>query len=232
VQKRGREKIVFFVEKGRRRSVVGDEIFYALGRQPRIQGLNLEAAGVKVEAGRIQVNRAMRTTAQHIFAAGDVTGLYEVVHMAIQQGEVAARNAVVKVQNRGQEMKMDYRLKTLVTFTDPEIAVVGLTEKEAVDRKLPVLVASYPFNDHGKSMIMGAKHGFVKLIAERKRGEIVGGQVVGPHASDLIHEIIAVMNYRGTVEQLAAMPHYHPTLSEIWTYPAEEIRDQLILLSK
>jgi pyruvate/2-oxoglutarate dehydrogenase complex dihydrolipoamide dehydrogenase (E3) component len=165
----------------------------------------------------------------HIFGAGDSVGPHEVVHIAIQQGETAARNAVNLLRGSHQvPEKIDYRLKALVTFTDPEIAAVGLTEAEAKERGLDCLTASYPFNDHGKAMIGGHEFGFVKLIAEKARGEILGAEIIGPHASDLIHELIAVMHYRGTVEQLAKMPHYHPTLAEIVTYPAEEIADKIM----
>ena len=90
-------------------------------------------------------------------------------------------------------------------------------------RNIPYLVASYPFNDHGKSLIMEAREGFVKLLADPMTGEIIGGCCVGPLGGELIHEIIAAMHFRMTVHQLAAMPHYHPTLAEIWTYPAEEL---------
>ena len=90
---------------------------------------------------------------------------------------------------------------------------------------MPFLAASYPFSDHGKSMIMDAKDGFVKLLANPQTGEIIGGACVGPVAGELIHEIIAAMHNRMTVKQLAAMPHYHPTLAEIWTYPASELAE-------
>jgi pyruvate/2-oxoglutarate dehydrogenase complex dihydrolipoamide dehydrogenase (E3) component len=151
-----------------------------------------------------------------------------VVHIAIQQGEAAARNAVRQYRGeKGAPDRVDYRLKCLVTFTDPEIASVGLTETEAIAQKIDFFKASYPFNDHGKALIGGHEFGFVKLLAEKTRGEIIGAEIIGPHASDLIHEIIAVMNYRGTVAELAAMPHYHPTLAEIVTYPAEEIAEKL-----
>jgi pyruvate/2-oxoglutarate dehydrogenase complex dihydrolipoamide dehydrogenase (E3) component len=88
------------------------------------------------------------------------------------------------------------------------------------------LAASYPFNDHGKSLIMEAKDGFVKLLADPAGGEIIGGCCVGPVGGELIHEIIAAMHKRMTVHELAAMPHYHPTLAEIWTYPAEELAEK------
>ena len=91
----------------------------------------------------------------------------------------------------------------------------------------PHIAASYPFSDHGKSLIMDAKDGFVKLVADPRSGEILGGTCAGPHGGELIHEIIAAMYKRMTVQELAAMPHYHPTLAEIWTYPAEELAEQV-----
>ena len=118
---------------------------------------------------------------------------------------------------------MDYRLVTSIVFTEPQIATVGLTEKAALARSIPYRAASYPFADHGKSLIMEAKDGFVKLLADPKSGEIIGGCCVGPMGGELIHEIIAAMYKRMTVHELAALPHYHPTLAEIWTYPAEEL---------
>jgi pyruvate/2-oxoglutarate dehydrogenase complex dihydrolipoamide dehydrogenase (E3) component len=124
---------------------------------------------------------------------------------------------------------MDYRLLTEVVFTDPQVAAVGLTEKSAHVRNIPYLTAKYPFNDHGKSLIMEARDGFVKLLAEPQTGEIIGGACIGPAGGELIHEIIAAMHKRMTVHELAAMPHYHPTLAEIWTYPAEELACQIPL---
>jgi len=122
---------------------------------------------------------------------------------------------------------MDYRLLTSVVFTDPQVAAVGLTEKQARARGVPFVAASYPFADHGKSILMDAKDGFVKLLADPRTGKILGGACVGPMGGELIHEIIAAMSQGMTVRELAAMPHYHPTLAEIWTYPAEQLRNQL-----
>ena len=112
-------------------------------------------------------------------------------------------------------------------FTDPQIGTAGLTEKEAIAGNIPYLAASHPFADHGKSLIMDAKDGFVKLLASPVTGEILGGCCVGPMGGELIHEIIAAMAKRMTVHELAAMPHYHPTLAEIWTYPAEELAEKI-----
>jgi pyruvate/2-oxoglutarate dehydrogenase complex dihydrolipoamide dehydrogenase (E3) component len=165
----------------------------------------------------------LRTSAAHIYAAGDCTGPYEVVHVAIQQGEIAAHN----IAHPDKPRQIDYRLITSIVFTEPQVACVGLTEKEARERGIPYLAASYPFNDHGKSLIMEALDGFVKLLADPRTGEIIGGSCVGPMGGELIHEIIAAMAKRMTVHELAAMPHYHPTLAEIWTYPAEELAGRI-----
>jgi pyruvate/2-oxoglutarate dehydrogenase complex dihydrolipoamide dehydrogenase (E3) component len=124
---------------------------------------------------------------------------------------------------------MDYRLKLFAVFTDPQLATVGATEAELRAAGIDPLTASYPFNDHGKSLVMGETEGFVKLTAHRVTGEILGASVVGPEASELIHEVVVAMNYRATVSDFAAIPHYHPTLSEIWTYPAEEIAENLVV---
>src|SRR6266550_524364 len=99
----------------------------------------------------------------------------------------------------------------------------------AIAQNIPYLAARYPFNDHGKSLIMEAKDGFVKLLANPATGEILGGCCVGPMGGELIHEIIAAMAKRMTVNELAAMPHYHPTLAEIWAYPAEELAQKIPL---
>jgi pyruvate/2-oxoglutarate dehydrogenase complex dihydrolipoamide dehydrogenase (E3) component len=201
----------------------GDEIFYGLGRIPNIASLDLGNAGVNVEYRRIATDSSMRTSMPHIFAAGDCTGLHEIVHIAIRQGEMAAHN----IAHPDRPKRMDYRLLIEIVFTDPQIASVGLTEKRAHVRNIPYVVASYPFNDHGKSLIMEAKDGFVKLLADPATGEIIGGSCVGPSGGELLHEIIAAMHKRMTVRELADMPHYHPTLAEIWTYPAEELAEKI-----
>jgi len=219
----GRNKGVTFEQNGQRIRVKAEEILLSLGREPNTARLNLENAGVKCDKARIISNKRMQTSAPHIFAAGDCTGPYEIVHIAIQQGEIAAKNII----NPRKPQTTDYRLLTNVVFTDPQAATVGLTEKEAAARKIPVVTACYPFNDHGKSLIMEALDGFVKLLAHPHTGEILGGACVGPMGGELIHEIIAAMAKRMTVHELAVMPHYHPTLAEIWTYPAEELADKI-----
>jgi pyruvate/2-oxoglutarate dehydrogenase complex dihydrolipoamide dehydrogenase (E3) component len=222
-KRKGKLKSVLFEQNGKTVSVAAEEILFALGRVPNTASLGLENASVKTENLRVVANGKMQTSAPHIFAAGDCTGPHEIVHIAIQQGETAVHNIVKpKVPRR-----MDYRLLISVVFTEPQVATVGLTEKEAAARKIPFLVASYPFNDHGKSLIMEAKDGFVKLLANPKTGEILGGACVGPVGGELIHEIVITMAKRMTVHELAAAPHYHPTLAEIWTYPAEELAEKI-----
>ena len=222
-RRKGKLKTVSFEQNGKQVSVSAEEILFALGRVPNTASLGLQNAGVKTEDGRIITDEAMRTSAPHIFAAGDCTGPHEIVHLAVQQGEIAACNLGGSETPR----RMDYRLLTEVVFTEPQVAKVGLTEKEAVRQEIKYLTASYPFNDHGKSLIMEAKDGFVKLLADPNSGEILGGSCVGPVGGDLIHEIVAAMVKRMTVNELAAMPHYHPTLAEIWTYPAEELAEKV-----
>lgn len=219
----GDQKGVVFEHQGKSVRIEADEILFALGRVPNTEPLRLETARVSIEQGRILTNPAMQTSATHIYAAGDCTGRYEIVHLAVQEGEVAAHN----IAHPSQPREMDYRLLTTVVFSDPHLAAVGLTEKAAKLRRVPYLAASYPFADHGKSLIMEALDGFVKLLADPETGEIIGGTVVGPHGGELIHEIIAAMAKRMTVHELAVMPHYHPTLAEIWTYPAEELASKV-----
>lgn len=222
-RRRGTRKVITFEHEGGNVQVEAEEVFFGLGRVPNVAGLGLDKAGIVVERGRIGTNARMQTRAPHIYAAGDCTGLHEIVHIAIQQGETAAHNIARPQQPR----EMDYRLLIAVVFTDPQIASVGLTERRAAENGQSFLAASYPFNDHGKSLIMEAKDGFVKLLADPASGEILGGCCVGPQGGELIHEIAAAMHKRMTVAELAALPHYHPTLAEIWTYPAEEIAEKM-----
>ena len=221
----GDRKAVSFEHDGRTVRLAAEEILFALGRAPNTSPLHLEKAEVKAERDRIVTNAQMQTSAPHIYAAGDCTGPHEIVHIAIQQGEIAAHN----IARPDRPRDMDYRLLAHIVFTDPQIGTVGLTEKEAKAKNIPYLEASYPFSDHGKSLIMDARDGFVKLLANPDTGEILGGCCVGPMGGELIHEIIVAMANRMTVHELAATPHYHPTLAEIWTYPAEELADQIKL---
>lgn len=226
VERDGEIRRVVFAHEGKEKTVEASAVLNALGRKPDTSALSLENAGVELRGPTVETNLHQQTTAPHIFAAGDCSGPFEVVHIAIEQGELAARNAARVLQGSGDLASMDYRLKLYAVFTEPQVAAVGLSEAEAVAQGRAILTATYPFNDHGKSMVMGETEGFVKLIVDKTTREILGGAVVGPHGSDLIHEIVVAMRFRATAKQLATTPHYHPTLSEIWTYPAEELSEQ------
>lgn len=224
VDRSGKTKAVCFEHAGAKRRALGEEILVALGRSPNTETLGLDRAGVVTERGRIVTDAGMRTSAPNIYAGGDCTSLHEIVHLAVLQGEVAGHNIAFPRRRR----EMDDRMLISVVFTEPQVAAVGLTEKAALAGGVTCLAARHPFNDHGKSQILGATDGFVKLLAHPRSGEILGGSCVGPMGGELIHEIVAAMAKRMTVAELAAMPHYHPTLAEIWTYPAEELAAHVV----
>jgi pyruvate/2-oxoglutarate dehydrogenase complex dihydrolipoamide dehydrogenase (E3) component len=213
-------KVAHFSHEGEDRTVAASAIFQALGRKPNTAGLDLENAGVLLEHHRVCVNEEMRSSQPHIFAVGDVNGVHEIVHIAIQQGEAAGFNAT---HPDAPQQQVDERLTLEVSFTDPQVATVGLTESGCQAQDVPYLAASYPFDDHGKSMCLGETHGLVKLLCAPNTGELLGAGLCGPDVGELVHELAAVMYFRGTVSDLARIPHYHPTLSEILTYPAEEL---------
>ena len=199
-------------------------LFNALGREPNTASLDLAAAGVETRiTGQVVINRWQQTTAPHIYAAGDCSGPAEIVHVAIQQGELAARHAagVKKLK------PVDYSLLLNVVFTDPQLATIGLLESQLQHRGKKYLAASYPFNDHGKSILMEANYGYVKVIAEPRRGRILGAEIVGKDAGELIHCFSGPLAMRATIFDLLRAPWYHPTLAEIITYPLEEIAGQL-----
>jgi pyruvate/2-oxoglutarate dehydrogenase complex dihydrolipoamide dehydrogenase (E3) component len=220
---KGKLKTMVFEHKGKKVSLSAEQILFALGRIPNTASLDLGKAGVETKPnGMIAVNEFMQTSTPHIYTGGDCTGPYEIVHIAVQQGEIAGRNIL-----KPRSAWIHYELLVSVVFTAPHAAYVGLTEKAAAARKIPYVAASYPFDDHGQSILMNQTDGFVKLLANPKTGEIIGGQCVGPLGGELIHEIVAAMAKRMTVQELTAMPHYHPTLAEIWTYPAEELAEKI-----
>jgi pyruvate/2-oxoglutarate dehydrogenase complex dihydrolipoamide dehydrogenase (E3) component len=222
--RRGTKKVVRYLHDGAEQEAVADEIFYALGRTPNVAGLALENAGVNYgPAGEIIVDHYMRTSNPNIYACGDVTGDYMLVHVAIYQGEVAARNACLDTDETA-----DYRLVSAHTvFCDPQFAAVGSSEKELRRDGIEYVRGRYDFAEHGKAQCLGKTKGFVKMMADPADGRILGASVLGPQACELIHEVIVAMRFEATVDQFMRIPHLHPTLSEIWTYPAEECAAQL-----
>ncbi len=211
---------VVFDHQGKRVTRRARHLFNAHGREPNTAGLDLAAAGVAVKAGgRVVVNRWQQTSRPHIYAAGDVCGPHDIVHLAVAQGELAARHAAGVAGLR----PVDYSLLLNVVFTEPQLATIGVPEHELRARGARYLAASYPFNDHGKSILMEANYGYVRVLAEPERGRILGAEIVGPDAGELIHCFSGPLALRATVFDLLRAPWYHPTLAEILTYPLEEI---------
>jgi pyruvate/2-oxoglutarate dehydrogenase complex dihydrolipoamide dehydrogenase (E3) component len=199
-------------------------LFNALGREPNTAGLGLEAAGVKTRAnGQVIINRWQQSSAPHIYAAGDCSGPAEILHVAIAQGELAARHAAGVTRLK----PVDFSLLLNVVFTDPQLATIGRLERELDAREVKYLRATHPFNDHGKSILMEANYGYVKVLAEPKRGRILGAEIVGKDAGELIHCFSTPLALRATVHDMLKAPWFHPTLAEIITYPLEEIAGQL-----
>lgn len=214
---------VTFTENGEPRTVTAAEGFNALGRIPNTQNLFLAGAHVNSEPnGRIPANSNQQTNQPHIYAAGDCTGPHEIVHLAVQQGENAAKHFFKRPFS-----PVDYDQLLMGVFTDPQIAFVGLSASQLKARNMDFIDASYPFNDHGKSMLMEALHGYVRILGHAHNGRILGAEAVGPEACELIHTLAIPLSLRATVKDLLKAPWYHPTLSEIWTYPLEEIQEQL-----
>ena len=222
--RRESEKVVRYLHGGEERESAAEEIFYALGRTPNVAGLDLDKAGVALDpGGGIAVDAQLRTSNPNVFAAGDVTGAYMLVHVAIYQGEVAARNACLAAGEPA-----DYSLVAAHTvFSEPQFAAVGLSEKELHARSIPYVRGRYDFAEHGKAQCLGKTKGFVKMMADPETGKILGAAVLGPQGSELIHEVVVAMRYGATVDEFMRIPHLHPTLAEIWTYPAEECADKL-----
>jgi pyruvate/2-oxoglutarate dehydrogenase complex dihydrolipoamide dehydrogenase (E3) component len=213
-----------FVHDGRTITRRAAHCFNALGREPNTAGLGLEAAGVKTRPdGQVVINRWQQTNIPHIYAAGDCSGPAEIVHIAIAQGELAARHAAGLKRLK----PVDFSLLLNVVFTDPQLATVGALESQLDAKGVKYLKATYPFNDHGKSILMEANYGYVKVLAEPKRGRILGAEIVGKDAGELIHCFSTPLAMRATVRDMLRAPWYHPTLAEIITYPLEEIADQL-----
>ena len=215
---------VTFIHDGKRQTRRAAQLFNAMGREANTSSLNLAAAGIRARAnGQVVINRWGQTSAPNVYAAGDCSGPHEIVHIAIQQGELAARHAagIKKLK------PVDWSLLLNVVFTDPHLATIGKLEGELDDEGTPYLCASYPFNDHGKSMLMDANYGYVKVLAEPKRGRILGAEIVGKDAGELIHAFSGPVTMRATVFDLLRAPWYHPTLAEIITYPLEEIAEKI-----
>ncbi|MCZ6671859.1 MAG: FAD-dependent oxidoreductase [Verrucomicrobia bacterium] len=197
-------------------------LFNALGRVPNTHGLNLEAAGINTRrSGHIKTGPYNQTDNPNVYAAGDVAGPVEIVHVAIIQGEAAAKHAT----GRKVREPSDWNFLGVI-FTDPQIALAGKNEAMLKAEGIDFVSADYPWDDHGRSILMEAKNGYVRAFADRS-GTILGAEIVGKDAGELIHAFSVAISLKATVVDLLNTPWYHPTLSEMVTYPLEDIADQL-----
>lgn len=187
----------------------GDKVLIAVGRRAATKNLNLEALGVKLNRGCIEVDEKMRTNIEEIYAIGDCTGKNMLAHVASEQGIVAAENIM------GLNRKMDYKTVPACVYTKPEIASVGITEEQAKERGVDYKVGKFPLLANGKTLIMGEEEGTMfKVIADKKYGEVLGVHLIGPRATDLITEGALALRLESTLEEIATTIHAHPTVGE------------------
>jgi dihydrolipoamide dehydrogenase len=221
------KKTVYFAPAagGDEQSVEADVVLVATGRTPFTEGLNLEAVGVTVgsEKGRraIAVNDKMQTNVPGIYAIGDVVGS-GLAHTATAEGLVAAETIC------GHVATMSYKAIPSCIYTEPEVAAVGLTEAQAREKGYDVKIGTMPFRSLAKAMAINERDGFVKVVADAKYGEILGMHIIGPHATDLIHEGVVSIQLENTVEELMKTVHAHPSLAEAVGQANEDVNNMAI----
>ena len=189
-------------------ALVADRLLVAVGRRPAVSGLGLEAAGIAHDEHGIRVDRRQRTSQKHIYACGDVCGPYPLTHMAEYQAGIVISNAVFRVPK-----KTDYRVVPRVTYTDPEVATVGLTEQQARDKGMHPAVLRFPFENIDRAITDGETTGLAKLVVHK--GRILGASLLGAHAGELVHEIVLAMKTEAGIGDISAAIHAYPTLSQI-----------------
>ncbi|HVO36433.1 MAG TPA: dihydrolipoyl dehydrogenase [Gemmatimonadales bacterium] len=201
---------ITFTVAGKAETLKVEKILIATGRAPNTEGIGLEAAGVKLtDRGFIQVGPAMQTTAAGVYAIGDVAGPPLLAHKGSREGIVAAEAIA------GQHPHpIDYTGVPGATYCHPEVASVGLTEERCKEQKLDYAVGRFPFSANGRARTAGETDGLVKIIRGKKYGEILGAHIAGPHATELIHELVVARANEYTVEEIELAIHAHPTLSE------------------
>ncbi|CAG7654431.1 dihydrolipoyl dehydrogenase [Paenibacillus allorhizosphaerae] len=211
------EVTVTYTVKGEEKKVTADYVLVTVGRRPNTDGdLSLELAGVEVgERGLIKVNEKGQTNVPHIYAIGDIVPGPALAHKASYEAKVAGESIA------GMPSVVDYKVIPAVVFSDPEIAGVGLSETEAKAKGMNVTVGKFPYGANGRAQSMNATDGFVKLVADKDSGLLIGAQVVGAEASNLIAELTLGIEMGATLEDIALTIHAHPTLGEITMDAAE-----------
>ncbi len=196
---------------GKSEELKTEKVLQAIGFAPNIEGYGLDKAGVAItERKAIGIDDYMRTNVGHIYAIGDVTGLLQLAHVAEAQGVVAAET----IGGADTLPLGDYRMLPRATFCQPQVASVGLTEEQARDEGYDVKVAKFPFTANGKAHGVGDPSGFVKLIADGRYGELIGGHLIGHDVSELLPELTLAQKWDLTATELARNVHTHPTMSE------------------
>ena len=201
---------------------ITEKVMVSIGRSFNSQGFGLEALGVNTEKGRIVVNDKMETSVQDVYAAGDVIGGMLLAHVASSEGIVAVNNAL------GKDMKMDYAIVPAGIFTDPEIASVGLREKDAKEKGIDVSIGRFPYVACGKALCMGEEEGFVQILSDPGTDKVLGCSIIGAHATDLIQEVAVAMKAGIKVKDIAETIHAHPTLPELVMEAAEDVHGMAI----
>ncbi|HLL75187.1 MAG TPA: dihydrolipoyl dehydrogenase [Pyrinomonadaceae bacterium] len=209
--------------KGGDVSLEAEMLLVAVGRMPNLEGLGVEGTQIKVERGAIQVDEFCRTGEPNVYAIGDVIPTPWLAHLASKEGILAVE------QIAGHDAQpINMRQVPSCTYCDPEVASAGLTEAKAREEGYDVKVAKFPFSASGKARILGQEEGFVKIVADKRYDEILGVHIIGPHATEIIHEAIVAMRLESTAEELGRTIHAHPTVSETVMEAAEGIHDLTI----
>ncbi|WP_232696319.1 dihydrolipoyl dehydrogenase [Brevibacillus daliensis] len=198
--------VVIQDEMGANKELAVSAVLVAIGRSPNHSAT--EALTLQKDGKFIKVNEKLETSQSGIYAIGDVIGNWQLAHVASAEGMVAAQNAA------GLNKIMDYRIVPRCIYTSPEIASVGLTEAQAKEQGYQVKTATYQLAVNGKALASDHREGFVKIIADKEYGEILGALLVGPHVTDMISQISSYMQLEGTVEEMAELIFPHPTISE------------------
>lgn len=205
------------------KELVAEKLLVSIGRALNTENIGLEAVGIKKGArGEILVNEKMETNIEGIYAVGDVTGGILLAHMASKEGIVAAYNVC------GIEKKIDYSIVPAAIFTSPEIGSVGLREHQAKDKGINIKTGHFQFRALGKAHAMGEIAGMIKIIADADTDKVIGVHIIGPHASDLVHEGALAMKAGLTAKEVADMIHAHPTLAEGLMEAAEDVHGEAI----
>jgi dihydrolipoamide dehydrogenase len=200
-----------------------DMLLVAVGRSPVTDGLKAEAAGVKVDdRGYIQTDELSRTNIPHIYCIGDVSGRIQLAHAATSQAIYAVEHALQETE------KIEEVIIPGVIFTTPEVGLVGLTEQEAKEANIPYHVGKHFFRGLGKALASNETEGFVKILAHAETDIIIGAQCAGPHATDLISEMVIAIREEITAEELGNTVHGHPTFAEIWMEAAHAVHKACI----